>query len=192
MLARGYAANYGNDIKALVLCGLVSQMKGCEVMLNDKAFESEIVNGNGAKRGGGWMAKVFLGMTERFPNAGSPNDWIASDSNIVADHAADPFNCFNPTIQLLYDFVKLSGYIDTKDWAAKVPSKIPVYLFAGDKDPCGNYGEGLYHVANDLANTGHEITVKAYSGWRHEIHNERAIRDEVEQGIIDFINKSLS
>lgn len=191
MLARGYAANYGDDIKALVLCGLVAQMKGCEVMLHDKAFEAEIVNGRGAKKGGDWMAKVFLGMTERFPNAG-PTDWIASDPNIVADHAADPFNCFDPTVQLLYDFVKISGCIDTEDWAAKVPSSIPVYLIAGDQDPCGNYGEGLYHVANLLAGGGRAVTVKAYSGWRHEIHNERAIRDEVERGIVDFINKSLS
>jgi alpha-beta hydrolase superfamily lysophospholipase len=192
MIARGYAANYGDDIKALVLCGVVAQMKGCEEMLKDKAFEAEIVNGNGAKKGADWMAKVFLGMTERFPNASSPVDWIAGDANIVSDHGSDPFNCFNPTIQLLYDLVKLSGYIDAKDWAAKVPAKIPVYLIAGDNDPCGNYGEGLYHVANELANTGHEITVKAYSGWRHEIHNERLIRDEVEQGIIDFIHKSLA
>lgn len=192
MLARGYAANYGEDIKGLLLCGLVSQMKGSESLLHDPAFEAEIKNGNGAKKGGGWMEKLFQGMTERFPDTAGPNDWIANDPRIVADHAGDPFNCFDPTVQLLYDFVKLYGCIETEEWAAKVPSNVPVYLISGDNDPCGNYGEGLYHVANLLARSGNSITVKAYGGWRHEIHNERSIRDEVEQGIINFINQVLA
>ena len=59
-------------------------------------------------------------------------------------------------------------------------------------DPCANYGEGLYHVANQLAKAGHPTTVRAYTGWRHEIHNERPIRCEVEAGLIEFINGVLA
>ena len=73
-----------------------------------------------------------------------------------------------------------------------VPSNIPVYLIAGDQDPCGNYGEGLYHVANLLANTGNKVSVKAYSGYRHEIHNELDIRDEVVDGLINFVDGILA
>lgn len=65
------------------------------------------------------------------------------------------------------------------------------FPFAGDQDPCGNYGEGLYHVANLLANTGHKVSVKAYSGFRHEIHNELCLRDEVTAGLISFIYNCL-
>ena len=82
----------------------------------------------------------------------------------------------------------LYRFIEANDWAAKVPAGIPVYLLAGDQDPCGNYGEGLYHVANELAKADHPVSVKAYSGWRHEIHNERPIRNEVEAGLVEFIN----
>lgn len=188
MIARGYAARYGGDIKGLILCGVVSQMKGCEVMMHDEGFEAKITSGNGAEKGGDWMARLFEGMTDRFPGAG-PNDWIANDAKIVADHAGDPFNCFDPTVQLLYDFMKLYKDIECEQWAQKVPSNIPVYMLSGDNDPCGNYGEGLYHVANLLINSGNPVEVHAYSGWRHEIHNEREIRDGVVDAVVEFIAK---
>lgn len=192
MLARGYAALYGEDLKGLLLCGLCSQMAGCDAALTDPAFEAEITQGRGAKKGGPWMGLVFSGMTDRFPGAASPNAWIAVDPNVVEDHANDPFNCFDPTAQLLYDLVKLYGFIESEEWAAKVPLKLPTYLISGDQDPCGNYGEGLYHVANLLAKTGHATSVRAYSGWRHEIHNERPIRDQVEAGLVQFIEDVLA
>ena len=192
MLARGYSALYGEGLKGLILCGVVSQLTGCEELQNSAEFDAEITEGRGAENGLAWMAKAFAGMTDRYPDAQSPNDWIAVDPRVVADHAADPFNCFNPTTQLMYDLVALYRFIEAPDWAAKVPAGIPVYLLAGDQDPCANYGEGLYHVANELAKVGHPVSVKAYSGWRHEIHNERPIRNEVEAGLISFINSVLA
>ena len=190
MIARGYAALYGEDLAGVCLCGVVSGMKGCEIMIHDKEFENVIASGQGAQRGGDWMAKCFVDMDERFDD-GVANGWICDDPRVVADHAADPFNCFDPTVQLLYDLVKLSGVIEADDRAKQVPAHVPAYLIAGDCDPCGNYGEGLYHVANMLIETGHKATVKAYSGWRHEIHNCREIRDEVVQGIVDFFDGAI-
>ena len=192
MLARGYSALYGEDLKGLLLCGVVSQLPGCEDVVQDKEIEEIIASGRGAENGLMWMGRAFAGMTDRYPEGSSPNAWIALDDRIVADHAADPFNCFNPTTQLIYDLVKLYEFIEADDWAAKVPAGIPAYLIAGDQDPCANYGEGLYHVANVLAKQGHSTTVRSYTGWRHEIHNERAIRDEVEAGLVDWINGVLA
>jgi alpha-beta hydrolase superfamily lysophospholipase len=187
MIARAYAAHYGDDISALMLCGVVSQMKGCEIQLNDPAFKAAY-EADPYQPAGQWFEKTFIGMTERLEGAAGPADWIANDTRIIKDHAEDPFNTFNVTLQLVWDLVQLYGFIESEAWAKMVPSKIPVYLLAGDQDPCCNYGEGLYHVANLLANSGNKVSVKAYSGYRHEIHNELDLRDEVEQGLIDFIN----
>ena len=131
-------------------------------------------------------------MTDRIENPNSPADWIANDPNVVADHAGDMFNTFDTTIELPWDFVQLYHFIESPEWAPMVPSNIPVYLMSGDQDPCGNYGEGLYHVANLLANSGNKTQVRAYSGYRHEIHNELAIRDEVVDGLITFLNNILA
>ena len=40
MLARGYAAHYGQDIKGLMLCGLCSQWKGCEDAYENPEFRA--------------------------------------------------------------------------------------------------------------------------------------------------------
>ena len=155
MLARCYAAHFGEDIVGLMLCGLCSQWKGCE----DAYVNQEFID--------------------------------AYDPRVVADHAGDMFNTFDTTLELVWDFVQLYHFIESDEWAPMVPSRIPTYLIAGDQDPCGNYGEGLYHVANLLARTGNKTITRAYTGYRHEIHNELTIRDEVEAGLIEFVNQVL-
>ena len=191
MLARGYAAHYGEDLKGLMLCGLCSQWKGCEVEYEDPAFKAA-VEADPYQPAGEWFDKVFCNMTDRVENPVGAADWIANDPRVVADHAGDPFNTFDTTIELPWDFVQLYHFIESPEWAPMVPSNIPVYLISGDQDPCGNYGEGLYHVANLLANSGNKVSVKAYSGYRHEIHNELDLRDEVEAGLVAFLDTVLA
>ncbi len=76
-------------------------------------------------------------------------------------------------------------------WAEKVPKALPIYSIAGDQDPFGYYGEGVMQVSNWLTQTGHDIKTRLYSGYRHEIHNYRDIRSEVEDGITDFFDAHL-
>ncbi len=189
-LARAYSALYGDDIRAVMLCGLCSQWEGCEKEYADPEFRAAY-EADPYQPAGEWFGKVFSGMTDRVENPNGPADWIANDPRIVADHAADMFNTFDTTIELPWDFVQLYHFIESPDWAEKVPNNIPFYLISGDQDPCGNYGEGLYHVANMLARSGNKISVHAYSGYRHEIHNELAIRDEVIDGLIAFADSAL-
>lgn len=190
MLARAYAAHYGEDIRGLILCGLCSQWAGCDRAYTDPDFRAA-VEADPYQPAGEWFARVFSGMTDRIESPLSPADWIANDPRVVADHAGDPFNTFDTTLELPWDFVQLYHFIESSQWAPMVPSDIPVYLIAGDQDPCGNYGEGLYHVANLLAENGNKVSVKAYSGYRHEIHNEPDLRDQVEAGLIAFLNGVL-
>ena len=53
----------------------------------------------------------------------------------------------------------------------------------------GNFGTGVYQVANWLIDTGHEdVITKLYSGYRHEIHNYDDIKEDVEETIIDWFD----
>ncbi len=191
MIARAYAALYGEDIKALMLCGLCSQWQGCEDAYTNEELKAAY-EADRNQNAGEWFARVFSGMTDRIENPISAADWIANDPRVVADHAGDMFNTFDTTLELVWDFVQLYHFIESPQWAPMVPSNIPVYLMSGDQDPCGNYGEGLYHVANLLARSGNKTTTRAYTGYRHEIHNEIAIRDEVVDGLIQFIEEVLA
>ena len=190
MLARAYAAHYGDDIRALMLCGLCSQWKGCEEAYDNPEFRAAY-EADPHQPVGPWFNRVFSNMTARIENPRTTADWIANDPRIVDDHSKDMFNSFDSTIELPWDFVQLYHFIESPEWAPMVPAALPVYLISGDQDPCGNYGEGLYHVANLLANTGHKTRVHAYPGYRHEIHNELDLRDEVEDGLIAFADAAL-
>ena len=195
MIARGLAATYGEGLSGLPLCGVVTQLQGADILASQREMRQLVEAGRGAENGARFQATLFGGMTERYDNPAGPNDWIAADPDVVADHATDPFNNLvnPPTVRLIDDFVELYRFIEDPAWATRITRDLPVYMFAGDRDPCCNYGEGLYHVANSLAKAGcRNVRVKAYSGRRHEIHNEPDLREEVERSIIAFIDEALS
>jgi len=193
MIARGFAAKYGKLLNALSLCGTCGEMPA--IVSVSAELKALVDSGKGSERDPQFLARMFAGWTDRYENPNSPNDWISEDPDVVADHAADPFNnSYNfPTNQSNYDLAALVEYITGAAWAEKVPKDLPIYNIAGDQDPVGNYGEGVYAVSNWLAESGHRrISTRIYPGHRHEIHNARDIRDEVTAGIITFINEALA
>jgi alpha-beta hydrolase superfamily lysophospholipase len=188
MIARSFAARYGALLAGLVICGTCGIMEGLEA--SAKELKALIDAGKGSERDPQFLAKLFGGWTSRYENPKGPSDWISADPDVVADHGADPFNNLRsaPTNQANYDLAMLVDSISGLQWAEKVPRELPIYNIAGDQDPVGNYGEGVYAAANWLALTGHRrVVTKLYSGHRHEIHNDRDIREEVTGGIINFI-----
>ena len=192
MIARGYAEKYGEGLKGLILCGLASQMQSCDEMKDDDTLKKLIEEGHGSEDGTEIVMNLFGDFVERYENPNGPSDWIACDPRVVADHAGDPFNNLGASNQLMYDLVELYKSIEREEWPEKLPKQLPVYIIAGDQDPCGNYGEGPYRLANALYRSGNKnVKVRLYPGYRHEIHNEPPIRDEVEQGIVGFINAVL-
>ncbi|WP_226528987.1 alpha/beta fold hydrolase [Metabacillus niabensis] len=188
MIARGCVAKYGEGIDGLVLCGTSGVFPKAGEMV--PALKKLIDEGKGDEINPDLLGEFLGWMTERIDNPSTPNDWIAGDPDIVADHANDPFNNFTspPNIRSLYYFAMMMETIVGTQWAEKVPVSVPVYNIAGDQDPVGLYGEGVNAVSSWLEATGHQVKTKIYSGYRHEIHNYRDIRDEVEDGIIEFLN----
>ena len=191
MIARIYSVLYGEDMKGLLLCGPASQMPTRD-SFDLASLEAEIVAGRGAQPCTPWALKLFSFRGERFPNSPYPNPWVARDPRLIEDVNSDPLSCAAYTAQLIYDLIRQYDFISTPDWAEKIPTKFPVYLIGGDEDPYINYGEGLYHVANQLARAGHRTKVRAYTGWRHEPFRELPIRDQVENGLVEFIDQVLN
>jgi alpha-beta hydrolase superfamily lysophospholipase len=187
MIVRGFAARYGELLNGLVICGTCGVMNAMPPVAKD--LKVQIDAGKGGERDVSYLGRMFAGWTDRYENSQNPGDWVSKDPDVVADHASDPFNnLYNPaTNQANYDLACLVEFITGTQWAEKVPKDLPVYNIAWDQDPVGNYGEGVYQVSNWLAETGHRrVTTKLYSGYRHEIHNHRDIREEVVNGIISF------
>lgn len=191
MIARDFAAEHGDLLSGLVLCG-TSGLRENTVELRGR-LGALVAEGHAQDVRPELVGELLEGFTARYPTLRSANDWIAVDPDVVRDHGADPFNNFTrpPTVQALHDFTSLWIDVHSREWAQRVPTGVPVYVIAGDQDPVGNYGEGPYQAANWLAETGHAVTTRLYTGYRHEIHNEPDLRGEVEDGIAAFLVAQL-
>ena len=125
MLARGYAAHYGEDLAGLMLCGVCSLWPGYELVYNDPDV-NETYKNDPYQSAGRALDLLLGGMTDRIENPNGPGDWIAKDPRVVADHAGDMFNTFDTTLELVYDVCALQHFTETPLWAPMVPKALPL------------------------------------------------------------------
>ena len=74
----------------------------------------------------------------------------------------------------------------------KVDKNLPIYIFAGDKDPVGKFGKGIIKLYENYKKVGiKDIKFKLYSGGRHEMLNE-INKEEVMQDTIKWLDYIVS
>lgn len=191
-IVRDYIAKYGADLAGATICGTAGVFRGAAEA--ETVLQKIVDDGQGDASDPALLGGLLGWMCERCGAVSLGNEWICDNPYVQKDHAADPFDAFTkPTNNrsLLY-FVQMITKICGTEWAEKVPKELPIYNIAGDQDPVGEYGEGVYQVSNWLCSTGHNVTTKLYSGYRHEIHNYKAIKNEVSEGIIAFMDGVLA
>lgn len=187
-IVRDYAAKYGDELKGITICGTAGVFRGADKVANE--LEKAVADGRGKESDGKFAGDLMGWMCERCGEIKIGNEWICADPYVQKDHAEDPFDAFTKptTNQSMLYFTQMMNAITGKEWAKKVPAGLPIYNIGGDQDPVGEYGKGIYEVSNWLCQTGHTVRTKVYSGYRHEIHNYVEIKDEVEAGIIEFMD----
>lgn len=191
-IVRDYIAKYGDELAGATMCGTCGIFRGAA---DAEKKLAEIVAAGHGKESDPQLAGDLMGwMCERCGDIAIGNEWICANPYVQRDHADDPFDAFTkPTSnQSLYYFTQMMNEISSIQWAEKVPTSLPLYNIGGDQDPVGEYGQGIFEVTNWLCSTGHKVTTKVYSGYRHEIHNYSDLKDEVEKGITDFMDGVLN
>lgn len=191
-IARDYIAKYGDELAGVILCGTAGEFATAESgfarlsKLCDEGKDMEREPENAAMLLG-WMCERCDEDIE------FGNEWICHDYDVQYDHANDPFDAFTKpcTNRTLRDFCEMILQITGPAWAEKVPEGLPILNMAGDCDPVGNYGEGVYQVSNWLISTGHDVETKLFSGYRHEIHNYADLKFDVEMTMVDFLYKVI-
>lgn len=188
MIARDLAASYGDELDGVVLCGTTGTWpngKECEQMAQ------QLVDAGLGKESDPNILNAAMGwMFARCGEVKLGNEWICHDPYVQMDHAADPFDAFTrpTTNQSMLYFIQMINDIEGIEWAKKVPEHIPFLNIAGDQDPVGNFGQGVYQTSNWLIDTGHDVQTKLYPGYRHEIHNYSDLKDEVAEDIVEFLD----
>ena len=76
-----------------------------------------------------------------------------------------------------------------KSWFSAYPTFMPTLIVSGDEDPVGKYGKGPMYVYKQLLMSGcDKLTVKIYSGARHELFLETN-RREVFSDLAEWLSK---
>jgi len=193
MIARDFSAKYGDELAGAIYCGTTGVFEGTHK--TREMVDAAVKAGEAHESNPDFIAALFGWMFSRCDEGVElGNEWICHDPYVQKDHAADPFDAFtHPTHNIsLRDFIDMMLCIEGTEWAEKVPADLPVLLIAGDQDPVGNFGEGVYQCANWLFDTGHaNVVTKLYSGFRHEIHNYNEIKDDVEDTMIEWMFEQL-
>lgn len=118
-------------------------------------------------------------------------DWLSKDTAEVDKYIADPLSGFFCTNKLWEDLVEGLISISTKASFDAIEHKLPVYFFAGNSDPVGQYGKGVGMLAQKfIASAHHDVSLRLYPGGRHEMLNE-SNASEVINDILAWLNHRL-
>ncbi len=183
-LSRSYITRY-NGLDGCILSGTMGKNGALGL---GKLFASIIKATRGKKHTSPFLQKLSTGgFNKRIQDPISENAWLSTVDEVVAAYDADAHCGFAFTAGGYYDLFTGMQEVTAPQWAANVPDDLPIYLFAGDEDPVGNYGEGPQMVYDALKNTGQaDVQIKLYPGKRHEMINE-SNRDEVYQDVLDWL-----
>lgn len=133
----------------------------------------------------------FKKFNNAFKPVRTPHDWLSRDPHQVDAYYADPKCGFICSALFFYYFFRGISDAFKKANINAIPTTVPVYAFAGDKDPVGLFGKGFLELVNAWKKAGvKDISYKLYPGGRHEMLNE-INRIEVIDDLLGWIKKRI-
>lgn len=187
-LSQRYAEIYGNEIDALILSGTNGKPKiYTKLGITVAKIEMQI---RGRKAKSNLMDKLSFGdFNSKFKPTRTPFDWLCSVEEEVDKYRENEHCGFICTTSFYYDLVKGLWKIHEYENLEKIPKELPIYIFAGDRDPVGYEGKGIINLYETYKKLNiKDLEYKLYKGGRHEMlneHNKNIVMDD----IIKWINK---
>ncbi len=191
LLSREYIFSYANDINGVILSatagdpGLLGNIgilvSKIESLLKGKKAKSPLLD------------TLSFG---KFNTAFKPNrtafDWLSRDNAEVDKYINDPYCGTIFTAGFFNDMLNGINNINKYSNIEKISKDLPIFLFAGAKDPVGDNTKGVIDVINTYKKAGiKDLTYKFYEDARHEMLNE-INREEVFTDIIKWLELHIS
>jgi len=134
---------------------------------------------------------TFKDFNKKFGKTRTDFDWLSRDTAEVDAYIADPDCGFICSVQLWVELLDNLRLFTRDANQAKTPSDLPLYLFAGDRDPVGEMGRSVDALAEDYRRAGlTDVTLQLYPGARHETLNE-INRDVVTRDLLSWLKARL-
>lgn len=189
-LSRKYTVSYKNELTGVIYMGTGNS----NPFLKTGIFLSQLLSKiKGPKSIGYFLDKLAFGQfNKRITKPKSRFDWLSANEENVKKYLADPLNGFTFSNSAFLELFSLINEVTNKKWAKQIPLNLPILLIAGEDDPVGNYGKGVYQTYCLLKKTGlKHVTIKLFKKMRHEILNEK-YNMEVYKFINQWLNNELT
>src|ERR1700688_4570731 len=126
-----------------------------------------------------------------FEPARTQHDWLSRDPAAVDAYEADPLCGFGINKKAMATMTASAIRLVDPTALAQIRKDLPIYIFAGDKDPINHGLEWLRPLAERYRAAGiANISEKYYPEGRHEMLNETN-RDEVMRDLVSWLHKAI-
>jgi alpha-beta hydrolase superfamily lysophospholipase len=129
-------------------------------------------------------------FNQAFEPARTPYDWLSRDNAAVDAYVADKLCGFGINKRAMETMAAGASRLVNPAELSKIRPDLPIYIFAGDKDPINHALEWLKPLAERYRAAGvADVTEKYYPNGRHEMLNETN-RDEVMSDLLAWIQRT--
>ena len=189
-LARSYIMGHSDGLSGVLLCG-TGEFSPAVLRMGQAIAALEEKKHGPRYRSERLQALCFKAYNKKFAPARTPFDWLTRDESMVDAYLQDPACGFVFTVSAFRALFGGLMEIQNRKNLAKILPKLPIFLLSGTKDPVGNNGHGVLHVAHALQDSGvRNVTVKLYTDCRHELLNELNYR-QVYLDILTWMENQL-
>ena len=186
LLARAYAARYGERLAALVLSGTA----GAPGLLGNLGLTVASLEARlrGPRAASHLMTALTMGpYNAQFRPNRTRSDWLSRDTAQVDAYEADPLSGATASAGFYRDLLTGLRWVSQPSVAAQMPRDLPVHLVAGEVDPVGG-AAGTEEVAAMFRDVGlQDVTTRIWPDARHEVLHE-VNRDEVETELVAWLD----
>jgi alpha-beta hydrolase superfamily lysophospholipase len=127
-----------------------------------------------------------------FEPARTQHDWLSRDPVAVDAYEADPLCGFGINKKAMETMAASAKRLVDPAALAQIRKDLPIFIFAGDKDPINHNLEWLKPVAERYRAAGiANVSEKYYPEGRHEMLNETN-RDEVISDLVSWLQKAIA
>jgi alpha-beta hydrolase superfamily lysophospholipase len=188
LIARQYCSDTDLNIDGAIFSGTVAPtpLASLAVWLSKRSIRK---NGH-FYRDNALDKLMHRGFLHLIPDFETVFDWISKDKEVVRKYIEDPLCGYIFTANGFFTLFTWLKQVSNFKWAQRLPSALPVFLLSGDHDPVGGFGRGVRKVHKWLIDSGHNASLKLYSGGRHEMLNELE-KNIVWQDIRQWLNLNI-
>ncbi|MCF6366857.1 MAG: lysophospholipase [Bacteroidales bacterium] len=189
-IVRTYIIQHSDNVSGVILSGTAGSagllgkvgiaLTGLIMLFKKKKSLSPLMN----KLSFGDFNKAFKPNRTEF-------DWLSRDNEQVDKYVKDSYCGTIFSVGFFNDMMKGLESVNKKETANKVRKNLPVYLFAGGKDPVSKNGKQVNDVYEMYKNAGiSDILIKIYPDARHETLNETNNK-EVYNDVLTWLNSKI-